>query len=101
MTSAFEGFPLVLAEAQLFGTVPIAFNSFAALEDIVIDGDNGKVIEAFNFEKYIESLEKLMQDEVYLNKLSKNCESSIERLSLEYIGDKWIELMYNLKKKKR
>src|SRR5690606_26708162 len=31
MTSAFEGFPNVIIEAQSFGVIPFAFNSFSSL----------------------------------------------------------------------
>lgn len=41
MTSTYEGFPMVLIEAQQYGCVPMAFDSFEAVHDIIEDGENG------------------------------------------------------------
>lgn len=41
MTSTFEGFGLVLPEAMQHGCVPMAFNSYAAVRDLVIPGETG------------------------------------------------------------
>ena len=35
LTSDFEGFPLVLAECMSFGVVPVVYNSYAAVGDII------------------------------------------------------------------
>ena len=74
MTSAYEGFPLVLAEAQTFGTIPIAFNSFASITDIIKDGDNGLLIEPFNISKYASILSELMENEEKIYSISRECQ---------------------------
>lgn len=38
LTSDFEGWGMVLTEAMTFGAVPVAFNSYAAITDIIDDG---------------------------------------------------------------
>ena len=35
MTSDFEGFGMVLIEAQSFGVVPLAFNCFSSIGEII------------------------------------------------------------------
>jgi len=44
MTSRFEGWPMVLMEAMQMGVVPVVYNSFESLSDIVVDGENGYII---------------------------------------------------------
>jgi glycosyltransferase involved in cell wall biosynthesis len=96
MTSTFEGFPLVLAEAQSCGTVPIAFNSFKALSDVITKKENGVMIEPFDFDMYFKELSSLMEDTVYFDTLSANCKLSVDRFSLESVGDRWIKLFHAL-----
>lgn len=47
MTSIFEGFGLVLTEAMSRGCIPIAFDSFKSVHDIVDSGRNGMLIKPF------------------------------------------------------
>lgn len=47
MTSTFEGFGLVLVEAMQHGCVPIAFDSYPAVRDIISHGENGILIPPF------------------------------------------------------
>lgn len=52
MTSTFEGFGLVLVEAMQHGCVPIAFDSYPAVRDIISHGENGILIPPFQEEDY-------------------------------------------------
>lgn len=38
LTSEYEGFPLVLAESMGFGVIPVVYNSYSAVGDIIDDG---------------------------------------------------------------
>lgn len=95
MTSMFEGFPMVLTEAMQHGCVPIAFNSFPALSDIINDGCDGIIIKPFNKKEYSRELLALMRDNDRRNKLSENAYQSVKRFELEIITDKWMELLIN------
>lgn len=95
MTSAYEGFPLVLAEAQVFGTIPIAFDSFASIKDIIHEGQNGFLIEPFNIDKYSKCLCDLINNEEMIYDMNLNCQKSARDFSIEMIGEKWLEL-FNL-----
>ena len=60
LTSAFEGFPLVLYEALKFRVVPIVFNTFSSASDIIIDGFNGRLIEPGCEDKYLEAINEVL-----------------------------------------
>lgn len=96
MTSAYEGFPLVLAEAQIFGTIPIVFNSFASVGDIVKDNENGFLIESFDLRSYAITLSSILEDEEKTNIMSLNCKNSAKEFSVESIGRQWIDLFKEL-----
>lgn len=96
MTSEFEGFGLTLVEAQSFGCVPIAFNSFSSLSDIIDNGTTGIVIDNNNFQNFVQNLKILMSDTLYRNRLAKNAMQNVERFSIGHIGQKWIKLLNEL-----
>lgn len=62
LASTFEGFGLVLPEAMQHGCVPMAFNSYAAVRDLVIPDRTGILVPPFDEEEYARQLILLMQD---------------------------------------
>jgi glycosyltransferase involved in cell wall biosynthesis len=96
MTSSYEGFPLVLLEAQVFGTVPIAFSSFSSINDIIEHYKNGILVKPFQINNYKEELSKLMLNEEFRQGLSENGKINVIKYSLENISDMWILLFKEL-----
>ena len=93
MTSIFEGFPMCLTEAMQFGCVPIAFDSFSAVYDIIKPGETGEVVKSFDKKEYVGKLIHLIDDETYRKKLSKNAFQYVKRYDIANILPKWIELI--------
>ncbi|MGN0861035.1 MAG: glycosyltransferase, partial [Candidatus Spyradosoma sp.] len=89
MTSAYEGFPNVLVEAANFGCVLVAFDSFAAVRDIISDGENGVLVPAFDTEKYAETLARLMSDAALRERLARAARRDVERFARSRILDRW------------
>ena len=96
MTSSFEGFPMVLIEAQQYGCVPIAYNSFGALSDIVEDGVNGFRIKPFSRKEYIKRLHQLMDNDNLREQMSNAGKESVKKLDVKIITKQWIELFEKL-----
>ena len=97
MTSAYEGFPMVLTEAMQNGIVPIAFSSFGAAFDI-INSHNGVLIPPFSNEKYVEKLVALMKDEKHRSKMAKNGQGYVQRFDLENVAKRWQALFNEIMK---
>lgn len=93
MTSIFEGFPMCLTEAMQFGCVPIAFDSFSAVYDIIKPGETGELVKSFDKKEYVGKLIHLIDDETYIKKLSKNAFQYVKRYDIANILPKWIELI--------
>lgn len=91
--SSFEGWGMVLVEAQSMGCVPIAFNSYSSLEDIIEDGENGCVVQDLNIEEYIEKLVQLMEDDSLRYKMAQNSKDGVSRYDINNIGRQWVDLM--------
>ena len=99
MTSTHEGWPMTLAEAKQFAVVPIVRNTFAALDEMVHDGVDGRVINGNDSKAFIEALQQLMQDNELRVKMAKACLDDIDRFSVNVIADKWESLFDELKLK--
>lgn len=93
MTSKSEGFPLTLNEAMQYGVVPLAFDSFAAISDIITDGYNGYVIPDKEVEIYSEKLLNLMSNNNLRHNMAMNAIDSCQRYLPEPIGDIWWKLL--------
>lgn len=95
MTSVFEGLPMTLIECQAYGVVPIIYDSFSSAKDIVINGENGYLIPAYNEKSYILSLCNLINDSETLNKMSQNSYHFIDRYNPDILYQEWLKIMTN------
>ena len=96
MTSAFEGWPMTLMEAIPCGCVPIAFDSYSAVHDIIDNERNGIIVPEADIDTYASQLQKLMNDPEELRRLSDNARKDCMRYSRENIAKQWKTLLENL-----
>ncbi|MGM9795279.1 MAG: glycosyltransferase [Candidatus Aphodosoma sp.] len=96
LSSSTEGFPMVLVEALKYKCIPIAYNSFAALSDIIVDGVNGYAIPPFKEKLFIEKLHYLMSNENERNRLASNNAVTLGKLDIDIISQQWFDLFDNL-----
>lgn len=92
MTSLFEGFGLVLIEAMAFGVVPLAFNSYANVGDIISDGRDGYIIPPFDVEAYAAKVARLMDDEALRSRMAVAGMGKSKTFTLDEIGARWERL---------
>lgn len=93
MTSLFEGFPLVLFESMSRGCVPIAFNSFASLTDIIDDNINGFCITSFDTDEYATKLKIIMKDSKLLDNMARTAIKKSNQYTIERISEQWLKLL--------
>lgn len=96
MTSLYEGFPMVLLEGMQHGCVPVVFDSFPAVNDIIKNDYNGVVVPNHNKKSYAESLSLLIEDKVYKDKLSLNAIKSVKKFERKVITNQWETLFEKL-----
>lgn len=93
MTSRSESWGLTLTEAQQMGVVPIAFNTYASLPDIITNNENGVIIEEGDIDYYVNRMKILMSDKNLLERMAKQAIISTERFTKERITEMWWELI--------
>lgn len=90
MTSAFEGFPNTLVEAQSFGAVPVIFDSYPVARWLIKDGYNGFLIRPFDTEQMSAKIIDLANSR--LDDLANQCLESAREFSIETVGQSWFKL---------
>lgn len=112
MTSDYEGLPLSILEAQAYGVVPIAFDSFASLRDVITDkGDtanastpeastsdtstpNGVIVSpSAGIDGFASSLAALMRSPEHLAALSASAHGSSAAFSPSAVLPHWLRLL--------
>jgi len=96
LTSSYEGWGMVLTEAMQCGAVPVAFDSFASIRDIIQDRENGLLVKPFNSKDFADKLKFLMTHSDELDRMSQNARKSVHRFDIEQIADQWNNLFYSL-----
>lgn len=100
LISDFEGFPLVIGECMSFGVVPVVYNSFPAVSDMIEDGKNGILIpysqDGYQAEVGASLLSNVMKDEKVREKQALNAIEKSKDFSLSTIFEKWQTLLDSL-----
>lgn len=90
MTSGHEGFGMVLTEAISQGCVPISFESFESIRDII--DDDRQLVKPMNVSEYVAKLNQLMSDDKLREELRKKGYKDIEKFKVENIVNQWENL---------
>ena len=100
VSSRWEGYCLVLAEAMAVGLPVISFNCPSGPSELITNNVDGLLIEKDNVEKLTQSMETLITDEHRRNMLGLRASKSVERFSLARILDQWEKTIKKLTQKK-
>lgn len=92
MTSRKEGFGLTLNEAKQNGVVPIVYDSFASLRDIIHDETDGIIVNNRDRKSFVSKLKNLMNKEAKRKEMAQNGIKDSKRFSPEKIKADWYQL---------
>lgn len=100
LTSEFEGFPLVLAEAMSFGVIPVVYDSYPAVHDIVRNGKNGMIVEPVNgkfaVNKMAKALTTIINDTDKRNQMAHEAMNTAKNYSIDTIYGQWLKIFEQL-----
>lgn len=94
MTSAYEGFPMTLEEAQQNGVALLVMDTYASLHEIVDDKENGLLVKDGDVAEFTDKLKLLMGDEALRKRLVDNGLQTCKKFMVGKVVDKW-EKIYN------
>lgn len=96
MPSAYEGFPNTLIEAQSYGCVPFAFDSYAALSWIVNTDKDAFLSPAFDTEDMAQKIVELASNKTKLKIMQKSALDNAKKFTIEKVGSIWLNLFNKL-----
>ena len=98
MSSAFEGFPLVLLEAVSFGLPLISYACYCGPRDIIEDGKNGFLVEQNNEQALADAICKIIEDKSMRLEMGRQAKIMSQQFSQEKILPLWPQFFENLVK---
>lgn len=100
MTSSCEGLPMTILESQQCGCVPIVFDTFSSLSDVVTDNRNGFIIPEGDENMYVERLTQLMHNEQLRKQMVTNGFIDKQRFAPQKVAEQWNNLFNELANQK-
>lgn len=89
MTSIWEGLPMTLIEAMHYGCVPVVFDSFAAVHDLIKNGETGYIIPNNDICQYVSVMDSLLNDDNLVTRLVNKNLSNPNDFSVDKILRIW------------
>lgn len=96
MTSRWEGFPMSVTEALEIG-LPIIAYDIPAMQPLVTDGVEGRIVPAFENAALVMTMKELADDLNQRQRMSEAALKKADTLSPDRIAEKWYELFEQLK----
>lgn len=96
LSSRFEGFGLVIAEAMSCGVPPVSFTCPSGPRDIIHDGIDGLLVDNGNVEQLAGSISVLIENDGLRKRMGKQARTNAERFKIENIGKQWDRLFQSL-----
>ncbi len=97
LTSHFEGFGMVLIEAQSVGLPVVSYACPSGPRDIVTDGKDGYLVPLYDKETFAQKLMTLMESENLRRQMGSVAKQASQRFEVDTVMQKWVKLFEKLK----
>lgn len=99
LTSDIEGWPMVIAEAQQLGVVPIVMNTYSAAKEIIESNRNGILVNSTHPKNFAKAMKEVMIDDIKRKELALNGIKDCSKYSIDAVYTQWMSLFNRLLQK--
>jgi glycosyltransferase involved in cell wall biosynthesis len=92
-----EGFPMVLVEAMSFGLPVVSFDIPRGPADIIVDGENGRLIPDQDMDGFTAALRQLIEDDDLRFRLGAGAHATAREYEIDAIAGRWEALFTQLR----
>lgn len=97
LSSRYEGFGMVILEAMTFGLPIVSFNCKSGPSELIVEGENGFLIEEGYFNQFSNRICEIIENEDLRYKMSKKSYELSKEFSVDSIMKEWINLFDSYK----
>ena len=91
MTSAFEGFPNTLIEAQSYGSIPVVYDNYPVCSWVVKGGESGVLIPPFEIDTMAKEVISLAKNQNRQDKLMQAALVNARKFDIDNVGKLWVD----------
>ena len=96
LSSRYEGWGLVLIEAQAKGLPCVSFNCKHGPSEIITDGVNGFLVTPNDTDEFAEKLSALMRNYKLRKRFSDNAQKDLYKFDIDYIISQWVAMLESI-----
>lgn len=93
MTSVYEGWPMTLFEAMQKGCVPVVYQSFSSVQDMIDNKENGYLVNNNDISEFESSTITLARNPSILKKMADSAIKKVEQFDVKQIIEDWKRLL--------
>ena len=95
LSSKYEGFPMTVLEALSLGTPVISFDCESGPNEMIVNHENGILVENQNFTELTHKMNIFVEDDVLYQNCKSNAVSSVAKFQPEVVVKQWLHILKN------
>lgn len=96
MASSYEGWPLTLLEAMSKGCIPVVYDGFSSVTDIIDDGINGFIIDSSKVDSFVKQSLEVIEDESLRESMAYKAILKSQNFEVSSIISSWTKMLEEL-----